>query len=48
VGSHRLCLGACTIVNEDDGPGRQSFIGWFGNPHTKQIDTAGDLLLMRE
>jgi hypothetical protein len=39
-------LGACMIVNEDDGPGRASFIGWFGNPHTKQIDTAGDLVLM--
>ena len=39
-------LGACMIVNEDDGPGRTSFIGWFGNPHTKQIDTAGDLILL--
>lgn len=39
-------LGACMIVNEDDGPGRKSFIGWFGNPHTKQIDTSGDLVLM--
>jgi hypothetical protein len=41
-------LGACMIVNEDDGPGRKSFIGWFGNPHTKQIDTAGDLVLLGE
>lgn len=39
-------LGACMIVNEDDGPGRASFIGWFGNPHTKQIDTAGDVVLV--
>ncbi len=38
-------LGACMIANEDDGSGRRSFIGWFGNPHTKQIDTAGDLIL---
>lgn len=39
-------LGACMIINEDDGPGRRSFIGWFGNPHTKQIDTAGDVVLL--
>ena len=41
-------LGACMIINEDDGKGRASFIGWFGNPHTKQIDTAGDLILLGE
>ena len=41
-------LGLSMIVNEDDGKGRTGFIGWFGNPHTKQIDTVGDLVLMGE
>ncbi len=41
-------LGLSMIVNEDDGKGRTGFIGWFGNPHTKQIDTVGDLILMGE
>jgi hypothetical protein len=41
-------LGLSMIVNEDDGNGRTGFIGWFGNPHTKQIDTVGDLVLMGE
>lgn len=41
-------LGLSMIVNEDDGKGRTGFIGWFGNPHTKQIDTVGDLILLGE
>jgi hypothetical protein len=34
------------IVNEDDGAGRDAFMTWFGNAHTKDIDTVGDLTLM--
>jgi hypothetical protein len=32
-------------INEDDGTGRKSFMTWFGNAHTKQVDTVGDLIL---
>ncbi|HBC85821.1 MAG TPA: hypothetical protein DCZ94_02580 [Lentisphaeria bacterium] len=40
-------LGMCTIINEDDGPpGRQSFMGWFGCAHSKQLDLVGDLILL--
>lgn len=39
-------LGLTMILNEDDGPGRDSFMAWFGNAHTKQVDTAGDLILL--
>jgi len=39
-------LGFTLIVNDDDGPGRDAFITWFGNAHTKDIDTVGDLVLM--
>jgi len=41
-------LGLTLILNEDDGPGRESFMTWFGNAHTKQVDTAGDLILLGE
>lgn len=39
-------LGFTLIFNEDDGKGRDSFLAWFGNAHTKQVDTAGDLILL--
>jgi hypothetical protein len=39
-------LGFTLIVNEDDGNGRDSYIMWFGNASTKNIDTVGDLILM--
>jgi hypothetical protein len=39
-------LGFTLIVNEDDGYGRDSYIMWFGNASTKDIDTVGDLILM--
>ena len=39
-------LGFTLILNEDDGQGRDSFLAWFGNAHTKQVDTAGDLILL--
>lgn len=39
-------LGFTLIFNEDDGAGRDSFLAWFGNAHTKQVDTAGDLILL--
>jgi hypothetical protein len=38
-------LGFTMIVNEDDGDGRDAFMTWFGNAHTKDIDTIGDLIL---
>lgn len=39
-------LGFTLIVNEDDGYGRDSYIMWFGNASTKDIDTVGDLILI--
>lgn len=39
-------LGFTLIVNEDDGPGRDAFMTWFGNAHSKDVDTVGDLILM--
>lgn len=39
-------LGFTLIVNDDDGPGRDAFITWFGDAHLKNIDTVGDLMLM--
>ena len=38
-------LGVAMILNEDDGAGRHSFMGWFGDPHEKQVDFVGDLIL---
>lgn len=38
-------LGFTLIVNEDDGKGRDSFMTWFGNAHSKDVDTVGDLIL---
>jgi hypothetical protein len=39
-------LGFTLILNEDDGKGRDSFLTWFGDAHTKQVATAGDLILL--
>ena len=39
-------LGMCVIINEDDGQGRDSFIGWFGCAHSKQLGMNGDLILV--
>lgn len=39
-------LGFTMIVNEDDGAGRDAFMTWFGNAHTKDVDTVGDLMLL--
>lgn len=38
-------LGLTMIVNEDDGEGRDSYLTWFGNANTKDVDRVGDLLL---
>lgn len=38
-------LGLTLGLNEDDGGGRKSFMTWFGNVHTKQSETVGDLVL---
>jgi len=40
-------LGFTLIVNEDDGHGRDAFMTWFGNAHSKDIDTVGDLILLK-
>lgn len=40
-------LGFTLIVNEDDGHGRDAFMTWFGNAHSKDIDTVGDLILQK-
>ncbi len=39
-------LGLATIINEDDGSGRKSFMGFFGGVHLKQVDMVGDLILV--
>lgn len=38
-------LGFTLIVNEDDGHGRDAFLTWFGDAHTKDVDKVGDLIL---
>lgn len=38
-------LGMSMIINEDDGPGREGFMGWFSGVHSKQLDLAGDVIL---
>ena len=30
-------LGMCVVLNEDDGPGRASFMGWFGDVQSSMI-----------
>ena len=42
-------LGFTLIVNEDDGNGngRDSYMTWFGNASSKDVDTVGDLILMK-
>jgi len=41
-------LGVAMIINEDDGKGRVSFMGWFGCVHSKQLDMVGDLILLEK
>jgi hypothetical protein len=38
-------LGLALGLNEDDGEGRDGLMSWFGNVHSKQLDSVGDLLL---
>ena len=38
-------LGLCLIVNDDDGQGRDGFIGWFSGAHLKEVDMVGDIIL---
>ncbi len=40
-------LGLAMIMNEDDGGGRESFMGWFGDCDAKQVDAVGDLILLK-
>lgn len=41
-------LGANLIVNEDDGQGRSTFLGWFSGVHNKTVSGVGDLILLGE
>ena len=34
-------LGLCVVLNEDDGPGRASFMGWFGDVQSKRVEHGG-------
>lgn len=38
-------LGATMVINEDDGRGRKSTMGWFGGVHLKETNFVGDLIL---
>ena len=38
-------LGLTLILNEDDGQGRKSYMTWFGNANSKQVESVGDLIL---
>jgi hypothetical protein len=38
-------LGLTMVINEDDGAGRKSTLGWFGGVHLKESDFVGDLIL---
>ncbi|PTX97579.1 hypothetical protein DB346_21565 [Verrucomicrobia bacterium LW23] len=38
-------LGLTMVVNEDDGGGRKSTIGWFGGVHLKEALYVGDVIL---
>jgi hypothetical protein len=39
-------LGLSMIINEDDGTGRDGFIGWMSGVHLKEVDMVGDLILL--
>jgi len=38
-------LGMAVILNEDDEPTRDAVMAWFGDLHTKEVETVGDLIL---
>ncbi len=38
-------LGMAVILNEDDAPKRDSFMTWFGDIQSKEVDAVGDLIL---
>lgn len=38
-------LGLALIVNDDDGLGRDGFMGWFSGVHGKEVDMVGDVIL---
>ena len=38
-------LGLALILNDDDGAGRDCFMGWFSGAHSKEVDMVGDLIL---
>ena len=40
-------LGFTILVNEDDGRNRDSYMTWFANASTKDVDTVADLILLK-
>jgi hypothetical protein len=38
-------LGLAVILNDDNGTGRDCFMGWFSGVHQKELDSLGDLIL---
>jgi hypothetical protein len=40
-------LGLSMILNENDGEGRKSFMGWFSGVHLKETDFVGDVILAK-
>lgn len=40
-------LGLTLLLNEDDGNNRDSYMMWFANASTKDVDTVGDLILLK-
>ncbi len=39
-------LGLGILINEDDGLGRETFLGWFSGAHSKTVNQVGDLILL--
>ena len=38
-------LGLAMALNEDDGPGRDGFMAWFGDIQAKEVSPVADLIL---
>ena len=41
-----LVIGYGNDLRSDDGAGRVGFMGWFSGVHSKQLDLAGDVVLI--
>lgn len=38
--------GMAMILKDDDGAGRDGYIGWFSGVSSKEVDVIGDILLL--